>query len=216
MTSLNELLNSLQAAEIKGSTEVSILRICCDSRQVEKGSLFFALRGEKLDGNRFVQEAVHRGAVAVVTDAGEVRVPSGICLLHVGDARRSMAMTASAFYGHPTRSVQLVGITGTNGKTTTSYILHSIFRARQECAGLIGTIECLIGDRSIPSQNTTPESVYLQGFLAELRDQGCLRAVMEVSSHALEMHRVDGCHFRVAVFTNLTRDHLDFHQTMDR
>ncbi len=216
MTSLNELLNSLQPSEIKGSTEVSILRICCDSRQVEKGSLFFALRGEKLDGNRFVQEAVHRGAVAVVTDAGEVRVPSGICLLHVGDARRSMAMTASAFYGHPTRSVQLVGITGTNGKTTTSYILHSIFRARQECAGLIGTIECLIGDRSIPSQNTTPESVHLQGFLAELRDQGCLRAVMEVSSHALEMHRVDGCHFRVAVFTNLTRDHLDFHQTMDR
>jgi UDP-N-acetylmuramoyl-L-alanyl-D-glutamate--2,6-diaminopimelate ligase len=216
LKSLNELLSPLQPTEINGSTKVSVLRICCDSRQVEKGSLFFALQGEKLDGNRFVQEAVHRGAVAVVSDADDLKVPHEISVLRVKDARRSMARAAAAFYGHPTRTVQLVGITGTNGKTTTSYVLHSIFRARQETAGLIGTIECLIGDRSIPSQNTTPESIHLQGFLAELRDQGCHRAVMEVSSHALEMHRVDGCHFKVAVFTNLTRDHLDFHQTMDR
>lgn len=216
MTSLHDLLDSLRPTEIIGSTAVPISQICCDSRQVERGSLFFALRGERLDGNRFVQAAIDRGAVVVVTDAVGDWSPGKVCLLRVRDARQSMALAASAFHGHPSRALQLVGITGTNGKTTTSYVVHSIFQAQQQCAGLIGTIESLVGGRSTPSKNTTPELIDVQGFLAQVRDQGCRRAVMEVSSHALEMHRVDGCRFAVAVFTNLTRDHLDFHQTMDR
>lgn len=216
MTSLKELLDVMQPMETSGPGDVPIMQVCCDSRIAAPGSLFFALRGEKQDGNRFVRAAIDRGAVAVVTDVPNLTLPREICLARVADARRAMALAAAAFYGHPTRSLHLVGITGTNGKTTTTYLIHSIIQAGLECAGMFGTIEYRVGNRSIPALNTTPESIQLQAFFADLQQQGCRCAVMEVSSHALEMHRVDGCQFTVAVFTNLTRDHLDFHQTMDR
>lgn len=216
MTSLRDLLQVLQPIEVVGSPDCAISAIHCDSRRVREKTLFFALRGEKLDGRQYVAAAIDRGAVAVVSEAGPITVPLPVCLIRVQNARRTMAFTAAEFYGHPTRDLCLVGITGTNGKTTTAYLMHSIFQTAHACAGLIGTIEYRIAGRSIEAKNTTPESVDLQNFFAELRDQNCRYAVMEVSSHALEMHRVDGCKFTVAVFTNLTRDHLDYHQTMER
>ncbi len=213
---LDELLKAIRPLEVTGNPDVSITGVACDSRRVERGSLFFALRGEKLDGNQYIPTAMERGALAVVTDESQAAVPPTACRILVEDPRKALAAAAAEFYRHPTEALCLVGITGTNGKTTTAYLLHSVFQAARKCAGLIGTIEYRIAGRSIPAKNTTPESVDLQSFFAELRDQACRRAVMEVSSHALEMHRVDGCRFTAAVFTNLTRDHLDYHHTMER
>jgi UDP-N-acetylmuramoyl-L-alanyl-D-glutamate--2,6-diaminopimelate ligase len=212
---LNELMSTLRAVEILGSPDRLITGLCYDSRRVEEGNVFFALPGAKHDGRRFVFSAIEHGAVAVVSEAFAGGVSPSICQVRVRDARQALALAAAAFYHHPTRSLCLVGITGTNGKTTTAYLTHSIFEAMQEGAGLFGTIEYRIAKRSIVAKNTTPESLDLQRFFAELREAGYRRAVMEVSSHSLEMHRVDGCEFTVGVFTNLTRDHLDFHKTMD-
>ena len=214
--SLDELSAAIQPLAVNGPRNHIVWGLTCDSRRVEKGFAFVTLRGAKQDGNRFVQAAVERGAIAVITETEQAEVPPAVCTLRVSNARRSLALAAAAFYRHPTRALRLAGITGTNGKTTTAYLLHSVFEATGQCAGLIGTIEYRLAHRTVSATNTTPESVDLQQFFAELRDDGCRYAAMEVSSHALEMHRVDACQFAVAVFTNLTRDHLDYHQTMDR
>ncbi len=213
---LRDLLPFLSPVSVVGMTDQAITGVCCDSRRVKPGNLFFALRGGRQDGNQYIPVTLEKGAAAVVTEDLGIEAAPPASTIRVEDARKSMALASAKFYGFPTRALRLVGITGTNGKTTTAYLLHSIFVETGECAGLIGTVEYRLPGRSIEAKNTTPESVELQGFFAELRDQGCRYAVMEVSSHALEMHRVDGSQFGVAVFTNLTRDHLDFHGTMDR
>lgn len=194
-----------------------------DSRHVEAGQVFFAIRGMKENGARFIPEAVSRGAVAVVSELA----PDSFALEHlpawvqVPDARIAMALAASRFFGDPSRRLKLIGVTGTNGKTTAAFLLASILKTAGWRPGLFGTIEYDIqfggasGDRSLPAPNTTPESLDLQRMLREIVDAGGRSAVMEVSSHALALDRVAGCSFHTAVFTNFSRDHLDFHQDLE-
>lgn len=188
--------------------------IAYDSRRVAPGEIFVALKGERTDGVQFAREALARGAVLVVAEAPPPEDEAPWCT--VPDARRAMAALAAARYGHPSRDLVAVGITGTNGKTTTSYLISAIFdRAGLRC-GRIGTIAYRVGTDERPAGRTTPEAPDIQRLLREMVDAGCRACAMEVSSHALALRRVDETVFRAAVFTNLTRDHLDFHGTMER
>jgi UDP-N-acetylmuramoyl-L-alanyl-D-glutamate--2,6-diaminopimelate ligase len=185
-----------------------------DSRQVRAGSVFVALKGEKADGTAFARDAIARGALAVIA---ETREPAGIggVWLQVQDARLALAAASAIFYGDPSERLVLVGITGTNGKTTTSYVLASIFEAAGLVCGRIGTVGYRIGRREIAAERTTPEAPELQAMLREMVAHGCGACVMEVSSHALALKRADYLRFAAGVFTNLTRDHLDFHRSME-
>jgi UDP-N-acetylmuramoyl-L-alanyl-D-glutamate--2,6-diaminopimelate ligase len=185
-----------------------------DSRQVGRGWIFVALRGLKADGTEFAPQAIERGAAAIVAErapTASVDVPWVI----VGDARFALAILSAEFYEHPSRRMQVVGITGTNGKTTTSYVLSAIFEAAGIRCGLMGTVTYRIGDREVEATRTTPEAPEVQRMLRQMADEGCGACVMEVSSHALALRRVDGISFAAGVFTNLTRDHLDFHADME-
>jgi UDP-N-acetylmuramoyl-L-alanyl-D-glutamate--2,6-diaminopimelate ligase len=194
--------------------DVSCTGLEYDSRKAKPGSVFVALPGQKADGASFAPQAVASGAVAVVS---ERQRPEGVTApwIVVGNARLALAYMAAAFYAHPSRQMKVVGITGTNGKTTTSYLLQAIFEAAGVRCGLMGTVTYRIGEREITATRTTPEAPDVQALMRQMVDAGCGACVMEVSSHALAMHRVDGIHFAAAVFTNLTRDHLDFHQDME-
>ena len=197
-----------------GEREVSA--VAQDSRKVVPGSLFVAVRGYHSDGHRFISQAFGRGAVAAVAEEqAVVDAPADLPVIRVADSRRALARIATRFYGEPSRRLALVGITGTNGKTTTSYLARSVIEAGGIRCGLIGTIDYRIGDRTYPAPNTTPESLDLQQLIAELVGVGAGACVMEVSSHALALGRTEGCEFRAAAFTNLTQDHLDFHGSMD-
>jgi UDP-N-acetylmuramoyl-L-alanyl-D-glutamate--2,6-diaminopimelate ligase len=197
-----------------GGREVSA--VVQDSRKAVPGSLFVAVRGFHSDGHRFIPQAVRQGSVAVVVDeCAPLEAPAGAAVIRVPDTRSALARIAVRFYNQPSRRLKLVGITGTNGKTTTSYLARSIIEAAGRTCGLIGTIDYRIGSTVLPAPNTTPESLDIQRFLAEMIAQGASDCVMEVSSHALALGRTDGCEFAVAVFTNLTQDHLDFHRTME-
>ncbi|OGU05769.1 MAG: UDP-N-acetylmuramoyl-L-alanyl-D-glutamate--2,6-diaminopimelate ligase [Geobacteraceae bacterium GWC2_58_44] len=209
---LAQLLGSVSGARVTGDSDIEIAGLHYDSRQVRPGGLFFALRGVQSDGSLFVAAAVKGGAVAVVAD--RPCAVAGVTVVQVPDARRAMSLMASLFYGEPSAAIPVVGITGTNGKTTTSYLIEGILEAAGIPAAVLGTISYRFGATSIPAPNTTPESVDLQKILRELVDLGARGAVMEVSSHSLEQRRADGCLFDVAVFTNLTRDHLDYHHDM--
>ena len=191
-----------------------ITSLAYDSRRVQEGSLFFAIRGAKADGHDFVEYALERGAVAV---ASERPAPPefGRPWIRVSNTRRTLAEAARTFYSDPASRLQLVGISGTNGKTTTAYLLHSILQAAGMLPGLFGTVEYRVGSRTLPAVHTTPESVDLLSYFADLVAAGGKAAVMEVSSHALAQERVWGIHFSAAVFTNLTRDHLDYHKDFE-
>lgn len=188
--------------------------VAYDSRQVQPGSVFVALKGQHADGMVYIADALARGAVAVVAQEA-APVDSSIAWAHVSDARRALAHLALALHHDPSRRMQVVGITGTNGKTTTAHLLASIFEAAGTRCGLLGTVAYRVGNQSRPAARTTPEAPDLQAMLAEMAAKGCEACVMEVSSHALALSRVDGMHFAAAVFTNLTRDHLDFHSDME-
>jgi len=184
-----------------------------DSRKVEPGYLFFAFPGSRTDGRRFAEDALARGAAAVVSES---EAPEGVApWIAVEHGRQALAIASRSFYGRPDEHIGLTGITGTNGKTTTSYLLDSVLRAAGRTTALIGTIEYHLAGRVLPAANTTPESLELVKLFADLRQAGGTHATMEVSSHALALGRVYGLHFHTAVFTNLTRDHLDFHGTME-
>jgi UDP-N-acetylmuramoyl-L-alanyl-D-glutamate--2,6-diaminopimelate ligase len=201
---------------------IDIAGIAYDSRAVKQGYLFVALMGEKTDGHNFVTDAINKGAVAVVSEREtSATSPSGDCVpgarplyIRVANSRRALACIANNFHERPSEALKLIGVTGTNGKTTTTHILKSILEKNGHAVGLIGTIKYMIRDRSYPAVHTTPESPEFQGLLRKMLSSGCTHVISEVSSHALAQHRVDGAVFRSAVFTNLTRDHLDFHKTM--
>jgi UDP-N-acetylmuramoyl-L-alanyl-D-glutamate--2,6-diaminopimelate ligase len=211
---LGDLLQHIEPLLFDGDPGMEIQGLYYDSRQVQPGGLFFALRGAAADGHRYIGSALQAGAAAVVAEDAS-SVPIGATRVIVPDARRAMARAAAIFYGDPTASVPLVGITGTNGKTTTSYLVEAILEKAGKPAAVLGTVNYRFRELAFPAPNTTPESVDLQRTLKELVDAGAAAIVMEVSSHALEQKRVDGCRFDVGVFTNLTRDHLDYHLTMD-
>ena len=197
-----------------GTLDAEAAGVTHDSRQAARGWVFVALRGLKTDGTSFAPQAIAAGAAAVVAErppAGGVAVPWVV----VRDARLALALLAAEFHGHPSRRMQVVGITGTNGKTTTSYLLSAIFEAAGVRCGLMGTVAYRIGTKELPATRTTPEAPDVQAMLRQMADAGCGACVMEVSSHALTLRRVDGTRFAAAVFTNLTRDHLDFHADME-
>ena len=212
---VKELLHGweiLSAAD--GVLETDVSGVCWDSREVRPGDLFVAMTGFAADGHRFIPQAMAAGAAAVlcqVPPEGE-----GIPYVQVADSRRALAVAGGNFYGHPAESMTMVGITGTNGKTTTTYLLKDVLeKALGAKVGLIGTNQNMIGQEALPTERTTPESFELQRLFARMRDAGCTHVVMEVSSHALYLDRVYGVPYQVGVFTNLTQDHLDFHKTME-
>jgi UDP-N-acetylmuramoyl-L-alanyl-D-glutamate--2,6-diaminopimelate ligase len=192
----------------------TVASVTSDSREVVEGSVFVALKGLKADGTAFARDALARGAVAVISEAAP---PADVVApwIRVAEARLALAALAASFFGSPSDRLALVGITGTNGKTTTSYLLSSIFEAGGIKCGRIGTVGYQIGGPEIPATRTTPEAPELQRMLKEMVDAGCGACVMEVSSHALALRRVDYLHFSAVIFTNLTRDHLDFHRDME-
>lgn len=213
LDSLRDLgVDASQMPDASRAAEVSA--IVYDSRRAVPGSVFVALRGLKADGSGFARQAIERGAVAVVADVARPEDTQGLWLV-VSDARLALARLADEFYGHPSRRMPVVGITGTNGKTTTAYLLASILDAAGLPAGLLGTVTYRVGGEDREASRTTPEAPDVQRLLAEMLSRGSRSAVMEVSSHALALKRVDGMRFAAAVFTNLTRDHLDFHPDME-
>jgi len=211
-----KLLELAASAQIDYSgPDVAVRGLAYDSRRVEPGFLFVAVPGTRVDGREFVAEAVDRGAVAIVSQASPAALIEQVALVQVTDARSALARLANEFYGRPSEKLKLIGVTGTNGKTTTAYMLESIFRRAGLKTGLIGTIEYRVNGMRLKAERTTPESLDLQSLLAEMVDGGVEVAVMEVSSHALELKRIDGCLFTARVFINLSRDHLDFHGDLE-
>ena len=207
----------MAGARILGNGDVEVTGLAYDSRRVVPGSAFICVRGEKTDGHRFIPQALEKGAAALVVAAGReqgLTPPGNGAVGIVADSRTAMAVIARAFYDDPSGKLNLVGITGTNGKTTTALMLDAIFQAAGLRSGLIGTVEYRLPGQRLKPVHTTPEAVELQGLLADMVEAGATHAAMEVSSHALSLHRVDGCQFAAAVFTNLTPEHLDFHGDM--
>ncbi|MFD1018078.1 UDP-N-acetylmuramoyl-L-alanyl-D-glutamate--2,6-diaminopimelate ligase [Thalassobacillus hwangdonensis] len=210
---LKEVLNHIPFYQsTKAIEHMEITDMTMDSRAVKPGDLFICLPGEHFDGHDFVHQAVGQGAVAVLAERElDVSVP----VIIVPDSHRAMAAVAGSFFGHPTKSLQLIGITGTNGKTSISYLLEEIFQAESKRTGLIGTIQMKINNAVYEVKNTTPDSLFLQRSFHQMQKEQVDTAIMEVSSHALDKGRVHGCDFNVAVFTNLSQDHLDYHESME-
>ena len=212
---IDEILGALEEVELRGGGEqIEIDSISDDSRRVGPGTLFVALRGERFDGHDFLEAVVEAGAAAVMVDRkwdGKLAVPT----LVVEDTRRILGSLGSVFYRRPSEEMKIIGITGTNGKTTTTYLLESVCLAGGWKTGVIGTVEYRWGSRREKAANTTPDGLVLQRILREMADDGVEVVILEVSSHGLAMGRVDGVRFDVGIFTNLSQDHLDFHETMD-
>ena len=204
------------AADVSGGADPVVRGLTYDSRRVAPGDLFVALRGELADGHDYLADAVRLGAVALLVEALPAGFEPGECATaQVDDTRRALAPVSAAFYGHPSRELRLLGITGTNGKTSTAFLVESILAAAGRRVGLIGTVEIRYHDTHQRTLNTTPESLDLQRTLRAMRTEGIDDVVMEVSSHGAALGRIGGCRFAVGAFTNLTQDHLDFHGTMD-
>jgi UDP-N-acetylmuramoyl-L-alanyl-D-glutamate--2,6-diaminopimelate ligase len=209
---LRDLIAGADVAGARGDIDVEILDLAYDSRRVETGTLFFCVPGEKVDGHEFAAAAIEAGATALVVE-GELDLD--VTQLVVDDARVAMGPLAARFWGDPTARLQVAGITGTNGKTTTAFLLREILEAAGTGCGLLGTVKQVVGGAEEEVERTTPEAIDLQRAFARMLDAGDGACAMEVSSHALALHRVDGVRFAVALFTNLTQDHLDFHADME-
>ena len=219
MISIMELLNSLSVVEVKGDTNRMINGIYYDSRDVQPGSLFVAVGGYKSDGHCYINEAVKRGASTIVRDkdiAGNgINLKGEVTDIFVTDSRKALALLATEFYHHPSRELGLIGVTGTNGKTTITYLLDSVLRCSGLSVGVVGTISYSYNNHVLPATTTTPESLDLQRMLRDMVNRNVNYCVLEVSSHSLELKRVVGCDFQTAIFTNLSQDHLDFHKSLD-
>lgn len=213
---LKKLLKGISYTVIQGTAETEIQELVYDSRKIQAGDLFVCITGFQTDGHRFISMALEKGAVALLVEREVEHVPSGITVIQTKDNRRALAMAAANFYDHPTAQMRMIGVTGTNGKTTITYLIRSVLAEIGRKTGVIGTIENRIGDKAIPAERTTPESLELQALMARMRQENVTDVVMEVSSHSLDLHRVDGIAYDVAVFTNLTQDHLDYHKTMEQ
>lgn len=209
---LTELLTPLFKYKKLGDSNPYITTIEMDSRLVTEGSLFICIKGYTVDGHDFVQQAIDKGAVAILA---EKEIDANVPVVVVKDTKRAMAMLANHFYDHPTKKMTLIGITGTNGKTTTTHLIEKILTDYGKKTGLIGTMYTKIGSKTFETKNTTPESLLLQKSFAQMVEENVDAAIMEVSSHALHLGRVRGCDFNIAVFTNLSPDHLDYHKTME-
>lgn len=210
---LQEAIEVVEVRAAAGNPAMLIKGIAYDSRQVEPGFLFVAIEGFNSDGHEYINEAIKRGAAAVVMQR-PVSIPAGTAWVLTDNTRQALALISARFFGNPSEKMKMIGITGTNGKTTTSNLVTAVLQAAGLKCGLIGTIQNQIDDRILPVKHTTPESLDLQRLLAEMLSAGVQVCVMEVSSHALALHRVDGCQFDAVILTNFTQDHLDFHENM--
>jgi len=212
---LDVLLQAGEVEQTDGNLERAVAGLAYDSRRVKPGFVFFAIPGARSDGREFIGDALARGAAAVVAER-PIQRAGDAAAIRVRNVRRTMGQWSARFYDYPSRGMRVAGITGTNGKTTVTYILESIFRAAGAAAGVVGTVNYRYRSSVLPAPHTTPESVDLHGLLADMARAGVESVAMEVSSHALELERVRGIDFDAAIFTNLTRDHLDFHGDMER
>jgi UDP-N-acetylmuramoyl-L-alanyl-D-glutamate--2,6-diaminopimelate ligase len=215
MKKLSELTQELEVIETKGDTDVAISSICLDSRHVSANSLFIALLGNALDGHDYIESALEKGAKAIVHEKDLKEYKDGVTYIRVKDSHSAVGKIASAFYDHPSEHLRLIGITGTNGKTTTTTLLHQLFRNLGHKAGMIGTVVNKINDTSYEAERTTPDAIALNKLLKDMVDEGCDYCFMEVSSHAVSEKRISGLYFSGGVFTNLTLDHLDYHKTFE-
>ena len=210
---LHDILPAELNAEVVGSTQQPITTLTFDSRQVAPGSCFFAIRGTQVDGHKFIAQAIAQGASVVVCEELPADKPENVSFVRVSDSSLALGLMASAYYDHPSRKLKLVGITGTNGKTTTATLLYRIVRMLGHKAGLISTVVNLIESKEIAAHHTTPDPIEFNQLLSQMCEAGCDYCFMEVSSHAIVQHRVAGAEFAGAVFTNITHDHLDYHGT---
>lgn len=215
MKVLSDLLYKTGIEEVSGNTTISIDKICFDSRQAAEGALFVAVRGTQRDGHTFIAEVIARGVAAVVCEEFPAERTAAVTYIRVKDAALALAVICANFYDHPSAKLRLIGVTGTNGKTTTVTLLHAMFRRLGHKTGLLSTVRNYINDLEIPATHTTPDPLQLNLLLAKMVEAGCTHCFMEVSSHAVVQHRVSALHFAGAVFTNITRDHLDYHKTFD-
>lgn len=211
---LKQLVQQVEALKIEGPLEGEVAGIAYDSRRVTPGMLFVAIPGQRTDGHEYIQTALERGAAAVVCERNGT-VPHSATRIKVKDVREALARLATGFYQNPSSKLKVIGVTGTNGKTTVSFMIKAMLEQAGIKTGLMGTVHYEIGERMIPAQRTTPESLEVQQMMAQMVRAGCSACVMEVSSHALEQKRVLGVEFDVAIFTNLTHDHLDYHGNME-
>ena len=220
---LEEIISQCNAAAVSGPSGIDISAVCCDSRKVTPGAAFIAVRGFAGDGHKFIASAIEKGASAVLYEDEEAlrgqlegldgAVREKVALVRVPDSRYAVAMAADAFYGHPSRSLTLVGITGTNGKTTTVTLLYHLFTNLGYRCGLLSTIANYVGDRMLETANTTADPITINSLMREMVDEGCEYCFMEVSSIGMEQERVAGLDFNIGIFSNLTHDHLDYHKT---
>jgi UDP-N-acetylmuramoyl-L-alanyl-D-glutamate--2,6-diaminopimelate ligase len=207
MKKIKELIENTNLVLEGGSAETEITSLVYDSRKVEKGSLYVAIVGANADGHNYIAQAVEAGAAGVVVEK-DVEVPDTVAVIKSEDTREALALLSAAWFDHPADKIPVIGITGTKGKTTTTYMIKSILENAGKKVGLIGTIEAIIGEKHIPAVNTTPESYIVQDYLSQMVEAGCDAAVMEVSSQALMLHRVGGMTFEIGIFTNISPDHI--------
>ena len=211
---IRELLSEIRVLSSSGSKDQLVKLLLTDSRRVVPGSIFFAVSGSKTSGCQYINEAIERGAIAIISESNQ-RPIDPILFVQVEDVRHALAKMAQLFYGSPDQSISITGVTGTNGKSTVAQLLQFYFRKQSKKCGLLGTIEYDLGDRTLPAHRTTPESVDIFSMLAEMIKSDCKEAVMEVSSHGIDQKRIANMEFDTAIFTNLTRDHLDYHANME-
>lgn len=216
-TSLDALLDAIDIRELRGALppDTVISAVTADSRAVGAGSLFVAVRGVAVDGHKFIPKAIEAGASVIVAEELPDSLPQGVLGVCVTDSHDALGRLASRFFGDPSEALTLVGVTGTNGKTTTATLLYEMARMRGLKAGLISTVANIVVDEAVPAEHTTPDPVMLNSLLRRMVDAGCTFAAMEVSSHAADQHRISGLTFAGGIFTNITRDHLDYHKTFD-
>ncbi|MBU1727202.1 MAG: UDP-N-acetylmuramoyl-L-alanyl-D-glutamate--2,6-diaminopimelate ligase [Candidatus Omnitrophica bacterium] len=212
---INHLIKRIGLARVPGSNSFEVKGISCNSKTVKNGFVFVAIQGNRDDGSKYIEEAIRNGARAVITKS-QKRQQEDVCFIKVRDTRKALARLASEFYGNPSKKIKVVGVTGTNGKTTITYLIEALLKKSGFSPAVIGTINYRFKDKVFSSKNTTPGPVELESMLAEMRERGIDYTAMEVSSHALDQDRVTGINFHSAIFTNLTQDHLDYHRTLEK
>lgn len=212
---LKDIIYKTGIVEVVGPTNTGIASICFDSRKAEEGCLFVAVKGTQSDGHQYISQVIERGAIAIVCEQLPADIRNGVTYVKVTDSASALAYIASNFYNNPSENLTLVGVTGTNGKTTTATLLYQLFRKLNYNVGLLSTVQNVINDKVIPATHTTPDPIALNQLLAEMVEEGCAYAFMEVSSHAVVQKRIEGLVFAGAIFTNITHDHLDYHKTFD-
>ena len=215
MMKLEEILNGIHVAEIKGNITKEISGLEIDSRKIESGHMFVAVRGTQTDGHAYIGKAIEKGASVIVCETFPDNIDSDVTYIKVNDTEEVVGKLATAFYGHPTSKLKLIGVTGTNGKTTIATLLYNMFRLFGYKVGLISTVCNYIDDEAIPTEHTTPDPITLNKLLGRMADEGCKYVFMEVSSHSVVQKRIGGLQYSGGIFTNLTRDHLDYHKSFD-